>query len=225
MQEHLLYWKKFFLFDAYFKKILKKKRNEFFKIFNLNVGYDDNSKVLDVGTTEIVNDFENVFVHSYQYKSNLTCFSNQSLINLKKNYPEIKILQGNGLNTQLSDEVFDIVHSNATVEHVGNHNNQKAFFKECCRLAKKFVFIQTPNKNFPVDFHTKLPLIHLLPDNFYRKILKFLGFDFFADINNLNLLSEKTVRKILDSLEVKNYSIIKIKLLGLVSNLIIIIKK
>ena len=47
----------------------------------------------------------------------------------------------------------------------------------------------TPNKRFPVELHTFLPLLHWLPDATYRAALRTLGHSYFADVENLNLLN------------------------------------
>ena len=72
------------------------------------------------------------------------------------------------------------MHSNATIEHVGSYQNQISLIKETFRVSKKYVFIQTPNRYYPIDFHTTLPFIHWLPKDIHRKILKFLGLNFYA---------------------------------------------
>lgn len=50
----------------------------------------------------------------------------------------------------------------------------------------------TPNKRFPVELHTFLPLIHWLPDASCRAVLRRLGQDYFADVKYLNLLDAPT---------------------------------
>lgn len=223
--EKLNYWKKIYFLDFYFKKILKSYRLSFFKTFDKYIIYDQNTKVLDIGTSEIVNETDNLFLKLYKYKKNITCLSLQNLQKIKNEYKEINFLIKDALNSNLPDNSFDIVHSNATIEHVGDTNNQFKFLSESLRISKKFVFIQTPNKLFPFDFHTKLPLIHLLPDKVYRKLLKLFGMDFYADIKNLNLISEKEIIHMLKKLTFKNCKILKKKLFGITSNLILIIEK
>lgn len=223
--EKLNYWKKVFLFDSIFKKILKKYRLDFFKTFEENIVYDNSSKILDVGTSEVINDTDNLFIQLYKYKENITCLSKQDLKKIKIKYKDINFIIKDALNSNLPDNSFDIVHSNATIEHVGNSSNQLKFLAECLRITQKFVFIQTPNKFFPIDFHTKIPLIHFLPDKIYRKLLGLIGLSFYADVNNLNLISLKKINFFLKKLEYKKCKIVKKKLLGITSNLIIIIEK
>jgi hypothetical protein len=62
-----------------------------------------------------------------------------------------------------ADGEFDVAFSNAVVEHVGGRDDQQRFVLELCRVAKS-VFLTTPNRLFPLDPHTLLPVVHWLPD-------------------------------------------------------------
>jgi len=219
------YWFKIPLLDKFLVKILLRLRNFFFTVFEDNIVYTKDTKVLDIGTTGVITDQDNIFVKKFKYKKNLTCLSDQNLDNLKYIYPEITFVQSDGRNTGLNDNSFDVVHSNATIEHVGTSEDQINFLKECVRVSKKYVFLQTPNKFFPIEFHTKIPLLHFLPDFIFRNILKVIGMKYYSDIKNLNLLSQKDLLKFLKILNINDYKIIKCKLLFFTSNLILIIKK
>ena len=91
-------------------------------------------------------------------------------------------------------------------------------------LTKKIFVITTPNRFHPIEFHTKIPLIHWFPKSIYRKILKILGLSFYANEENLNLLTVDDLKKILDSQKIA-YEIKFIKLFFFKSNIIIIGKK
>ncbi len=93
------------------------------------------------------------------------------------------------------------------------------------RISKKFVFIQTPNRFYPIDFHTLLPFIHWLPKKYHRKILRYFGMKFYSLESNLNLLSVKEIKKICKFLNLKDFKIIRYKLFFMTSNLILVIKK
>jgi ubiquinone/menaquinone biosynthesis C-methylase UbiE len=101
-----------------------------------------------------------------------------------------------GLQLPFRDGAFDVVHSSAVLEHVGSIQNQIAFVQECCRVACKWVFLTTPNRWFPVEFHTLLPLVHWLPKRSFRALMCATGKDFFAEESNLNLLSRREIRSI-----------------------------
>jgi len=219
------YWFKIPFLDKFLVKILLRFREFFFKVFEDNIAYTKDTKVLDIGTTGSITDQDNIFIKKFKYKNNLTCLSDQNLDNLKSIYPEMTFIQSDGRNTDLEDNSFDVVHSNATIEHVGTSEQQINFLKECIRVSKKYVFLQTPNKFFPIEFHTKIPLLHFFPDSVFRSILKIIGMNYYSDVNNLNLLSQKDLLKFLKILNVNHYKIIKCKLLFFTSNLILIIKK
>ena len=53
--------------------------------------------------------------------------------------------------------------SNAVVEHVGDRERQSRFVSEALRVGRS-VFLTTPNRWFPVEVHTRLPLVHWLPE-------------------------------------------------------------
>ena len=217
------FWINIKFLNPFFIKFLKSNRIKFFNYFKKKVYFDEFSEVLDIGTVNLEHKHENVFVNNYDFKSKLTCLSNQELTIIKKKFPEINTIFGDARNMNIKDDSFDVVHSNATLEHVGDFNNQIRFVKECIRVSKKFVFIQTPNKNYPLEFHTKIPFIHYLPCKIYKKILRAIGLDFFADVNNLNLLTKRKIIEIMKILNVRKFEIIEHRFLGLVSNLILIV--
>ena len=226
MINNKVYWKVVPLFDSFFKKKLLENREKIFKIFHNKINYNNEMSFLDVGTTANTEKNHNLILQKTLNNKNITCLSNQDCSLLKKRFPNVKdFIIGDGCDNQLDDNTYDIVYSNATIEHVGSYDNQKLFISECVRVAKKNIFITTPNRYFPLDFHTKIPFIHMLPKLIHRKILNFFGYSFFANEENLNLLSKKDLIDYCEKLEIKNYKIISYKLFFITSNLILIIQK
>ena len=218
--------KKIKFINYIFEKIASDARNEFFNILKKNTKYSPKKSIIDIGTTPNLNDVQNIILAKIKDNKNVTCLSNLNCKILHKKYPNIKkILIGDGRYNNLPNNSFDIVHSNATIEHVGSYKNQLLFVKECIRISKKFVFIQTPNRFYPIDFHTILPFIHWLPKNIHRKILRIFGLNFYSLEKNLNLLSESDLKNLCNELNIKNYKIIKYRLFFALSNLILFIKK
>ncbi len=217
--------KKSFLYKI-FQRIIINARKEFFNLFLNNTNYSINKSIIDIGTTPSMDKEQNIFLENIIDNSNVTLLSNQDCSILQKKYKNIKnVLIGDGRNTKIKDNSFDIVHSNATIEHVGSFENQISFVKEMLRISKESVFIQTPNRFYPIDFHTILPLIHCLPKRIHRKILKYLKLDFYSKEENLNLLSINDLKNICKLLNIKKYKILKYKLFFLTSNLILVINK
>jgi SAM-dependent methyltransferase len=63
---------------------------------------------------------------------------------------------------QFADDQFDAVFSNSVIEHVGDFACQRRMALEIRRVGKSY-FVQTPNRYFPIEPHTLVPLFALLP--------------------------------------------------------------
>jgi hypothetical protein len=216
------YWKKILFLDSFLLKILKYNRLKIQQLFEKNIKFKN---LLDVGTTPIFDEFNNILLHSFKNRNNITSLSNLNCLVLKKKFKKVKFIKGDARRMKFKENNFDTVYSSATIEHVGSRSSQLKFIKECYRVSRKDVFITTPNKFYPIEFHTKIPLLHFLPSVIYRKILFYLGFTFFSKEKNLNLLSAKDLKSMCFFLKIKNFNIIKHKFLFMTSNLILHIKK
>ncbi len=88
--------------------------------------------------------------------------------------------------------------------------------------------ITTPNRWHPLEFHTMLPLLHWLPRRLHRRLLKAIGFHFFADEQNLNLLDRRELRALINAnaeySRIKSCRLETIRLLGFVSNLVFVLE-
>ena len=206
-------------------KILLKKRLEISSIINDTILDLQIHDALDIGTTsDDKNASSNIIIKNIKNIDNFKCISDQIVSSdffdkkLKKSITE------EFSNNELYEFSSDLVVSNATIEHVGNTLNQKKMLENVIKLTKKIFVITTPNKFYPIELHTKIPLIHWFPKSIYRKILKFLGLSFYANEENLNLLSVNEFKKMLDNYKIK-YEIRFIKLFFFKSNIIIIGKK
>lgn len=219
------YWRKIYFFDTFFKLIVSNNRKVFFKYFCSLIKFDIKSTILDVGTTPSIEEHENLFIKLFPHKFNITCLSNVDCSKIKDKFIGLNFIIGDARVSNLDDNSFDIIHSNAVIEHVGSYLDQKKFIQECYRISKKDIFITTPYRFFPIEMHTKLPLIHFLPKKIFRKIISFFGDKFFSLEENLNLLSIRDIHNILKDLNITNYTVIKNKFFLFTSNLILVIKK
>ena len=93
------------------------------------------------------------------------------------------------------------------------------------RVARQGIFVTTPNRWFPVEFHTLLPLLHWLPVHLYRKILDGVGMSFFAQEKNLNLLSRSSFVRVAEEALIEQFRIESVSFLGLPTNLLLIARK
>jgi hypothetical protein len=105
----------------------------------------------------------NFFEALYPWPEQITAVGNVPLANFARAFPQIPTVVADGRDLPFADGEFDVAFSNAVVEHVGGRDDQERFCHELARVAKQ-VFVTTPNRLFPVDPHTLLPLVHWLPD-------------------------------------------------------------
>jgi hypothetical protein len=105
----------------------------------------------------------NFFEERYPWPERITALGLHDGAGFRARYPDIPYVQGDACALPFPDGAFDIVFSNAVVEHVGGRGRQRAFVSEAMRVGRR-VFLTTPNRRFPVEVHTRLPLVHWLPD-------------------------------------------------------------
>jgi SAM-dependent methyltransferase len=91
-----------------------------------------------------------------------------------------------------ADGEFDVVFSNAVIEHVGGPERQRQMVSEALRVGRR-VFITTPNRRFPVEVHTRLPLVHWLPAGAAHAVYGAAHKDFAKEIH---LLSRRGLRSL-----------------------------
>jgi len=206
-------------------RIATTQRRRIFSIFLKECEISDNTSVLDVGVTCDQSYESSNYVEAWlNNKSRITATGIDDADFLEKLYPGLKFLKANGLDLPFDDKSFDVVHSSAVLEHVGSFENQVKFIAECARVARYSFFLTTPNRFFPIEFHTVLPLIHWLPKPWFRQIMKNTGREFFASEANLNLMSISEVRKAASlALELLNFEfkVTTVKLLGCGSNFLL----
>lgn len=153
--------------------------------------------VLDVGvTSEQSYEASNYFEAWYPYKDRITALGLDDASFLQDQYPGLRFVRGNALDMPFADGEFDIVHSSAVIEHVGSVEQQARYVAELCRTARRGVFFTTPNRWFPIEFHTLVPLLHWLPKPAFRALVRPLRGDFFSREENLNLLTASELRRL-----------------------------
>lgn len=132
--------------------------------------------ILDIGVSPLVDlPGENHFLRSYPFPEQVTTVSSDTNLDpVRIAFPKVTVLTADGLDLPFDDHSFDIAHSNAVIEHVGPRNAQARFLAEMVRVAHAG-FASTPDRWFPFDSHTNLPVIHWLPRRAFLTTLRRLG--------------------------------------------------
>ncbi|TZF91227.1 class I SAM-dependent methyltransferase [Cognatilysobacter lacus] len=150
--------------------------------------------ILDVGaTSDDTYESSNYLESWYPDKGAITACGIDDASFLEQKFPGMRFVRADGRDLPFADESFDIVHSSAVLEHVGSNSTQQNFVRELIRVAKRGVFLTTPNRWFPVEFHSVLPIVHWLPAAQFRAILRLLGHRSLDREENLNLLTPAQV--------------------------------
>ncbi|UCC40233.1 MAG: class I SAM-dependent methyltransferase [Candidatus Aminicenantes bacterium] len=212
--------KEFLRFKGY-QANCRRKRGEIFKQY-LNPKEEDLILDLGGGTGAYISQFipfkKNVYVADIDEKE------------LKKSAEEgfkTCVLNEDG-TVPYEDGYFDIIFCSSVIEHVTVDKKdmeaiqsskefqklalkrQKRFSDEICRVGKSY-FVQTPNKYFPLESHSRLPfIIVLLPRKMQTKTIKFFRKFWFSRTSpDWNLLTVESMKGLFPGAE-----IIKEKILG-----------
>lgn len=145
-----------------FNTLSSESRQRKMDLFQRTFAPNESTRILDIGGE--ANDHASQLIELHPWKQNLTVLNimPEHLAKINERYPEITTLAGDARQIEFPDQSFDIVFSNAVIEHVGGFEDQQRMAREVMRVGKAW-FITTPNRWYPFEFHTRLPLIGWLP--------------------------------------------------------------
>ncbi len=144
---------------------------------------DAETTVLDVGVDEVSLGeaggqsgctTHNFLEDRYPWPERLTALGLHEGARFRSRYPQIAYVRGDACALPFPDGSFDVVHSNAVIEHVGDRGRQETFVREALRVGTR-VFLTTPNRWFPIEVHTRLPLVHWLPNGVAGRVYDATG--------------------------------------------------
>jgi SAM-dependent methyltransferase len=160
-----------------------RSRRRKLQLFLELMGPDAATTVLDVGVDEVSLGeaggeggctTHNFLQEHYPWRSRITALGLHDGRRFRERYPEIAYVQGDACALPFPDSSFDVVHSNAVIEHVGARERQEAFVREALRVGGR-LFVTTPNRWFPIEVHTRLPLVHWLPEPLSARAYELAG--------------------------------------------------
>jgi hypothetical protein len=172
------------------EQLLVAARDRIFRDFMTRMRPSASDRVLDVGVSDVINDGANVLERAYPHPHNITACGLGEGLEFQAAFPAVDYVRmAPNVGLPFDDSSFEIATSNAVLEHVGSLVHQAFFVQELCRVAKR-VFISVPNRFFPVEHHTALPIAHYGNATF-RMACRVTGKSEWADEENLILMTRK----------------------------------
>lgn len=117
----------------------------------------------------------------------------------------VRYFVGNACSLPFRDGEFDLVYSNAVIEHLGTGDAQKTMADEIQRVGTTW-FVTTPNRWFPFELHTRLPFVSWLPPRMLHRCAAVLSYNHGArrymsgnDQSDLRLLTAHELHRMFPS--------------------------
>lgn len=189
-------------------------------------GVDGDDTILDVGVTSDRKQLASNYLEAWHPRKDLiTACGIDDASFLEELYPGVRFVHGDGKDLPFPDESYDWVHSSAVLEHVGSAAEQAKFIAELHRVCRKGLFVTTPNRWFPVEFHSVLPFVHWLPKPWFRALLRRLGHRELSLEQNLNLLGRRDLSAVCAGAGLTDWLVGSVSLGLWPSNLLLLARK
>ncbi|MCD6194941.1 class I SAM-dependent methyltransferase [bacterium] len=115
--------------------------------------------------------------------------------------PNFSTIEGDARDLScFKDKEFDVVFSNATLEHIGSFSDQKKVANEIRRVGKRY-FIQVPSYWFPLEPHFLLPGFQFLPKRIQKILVSNFSLGRFSKSSSL-----KEAEEIINSIRLLKFS-------------------
>jgi hypothetical protein len=213
--------------ESYITNLLVRVREEVFHIFVATFRPSPAQTILDIGVSADDHHSSNHLEKRYPHKQCICGLSVEHLPELRNQFSDMALVQGDARALPFADGSFDFVYSHAVIEHAGSRVQQARFLAEALRVARHGVLITTPNRWHPFETHTGLPLLHFLPASLYRRVYKLLGKGMYASERTLHLLGAPALRHLVREVEPKDASVRlhRVRWLGFTCNLVLVVQK
>jgi hypothetical protein len=154
-------------------------------------------RVLDIGASGEVF-LRYTFEDVYPFPSRIIAggYDPGKVKSARQAYSEPIYVVFDGCSLPFPDKAFDIVFSNAVIEHILGPGRQEQFASEVMRVGKSW-FVTTPNYWYPFESHYHLPFIQFMPENMQRRYNSLLGTHIpKGKTQELGLLSARGLRRL-----------------------------
>lgn len=195
---------------ALFHRLSQRSRRIKMDLLQHHLALQGTERVLDIGSQV---DFQaQQVLERFPDQSRITAVNigTEHLQAIRRAYPGVHAVQCDARRLPFADKQFDVVYSNAVIEHVGDLADQQRMADEVRRVGKRW-FLTTPNRWYPFEFHARLPLVSWLPAKWMHGIARQCGYNHVHrryqrgnDYSDVRLLTARQLRRMFpDSLILK----------------------
>jgi SAM-dependent methyltransferase len=153
--------------DSAFRKVLKnlsrKSRTKKFDLLRQVLPPRPQDRVLDIGVSgEVFLQYALEDVYPYPDRIVAGGYEPREIAAARQHYPHPQYTIFDGCALPFPDQSFDLVFSNAVIEHILGPGRQEKFAQEVMRVGRSW-FVTTPNFWYPFESHHHLPFFQFLP--------------------------------------------------------------
>ena len=175
------------------EKLAAIARDKIYTDFLRLCGPSASDRILDVGVSDVVGDAANVLERRYSPQCNITAVGLGRGDAFKASFPQVQYRQVVANDAlPFDDGSFDIVTSNAVLEHVGSLENQRFFISELLRVGGR-VFVTVPHRFFPIEHHTAIPFLHWF-DSPFTLACRLFGKEKWGIASEFDFMSQQKLR-------------------------------
>jgi ubiquinone/menaquinone biosynthesis C-methylase UbiE len=113
----------------------------------------------------------------------------------------VPLVRADGRRLPFASHSFDYVVSNAVIEHLGGPTGARQMIVESRRVARRGWLHFTPNRRFPLETHTGVPILHWLPTRLREPVFAKLGRPF--PLERYCLFTSRSLRRLDPSVTVR----------------------
>jgi hypothetical protein len=187
--------------DSAFRRLLRrwshKSRTKKFELLHSVFRPRPEDRVLDIGASGDVflrYTLEDVYPHPERIVAG--GYDPREVLSARAHYPRPCYAAFDGCSLPFADKSFDLVFSNAVIEHILGEGRQEKFAQEVMRVGRSW-FVTTPNFWYPFESHYHLPFIQFLPRPLQREYNRLLGTHIpKGEVQELGLLSASGLRRL-----------------------------
>ena len=193
--------------DSLYKRILRdysrRSRLGKFELFQSVFQPRSEDRILDVGADpQLFSRYTFEDVYPFQERITGGSIDFEMVRKARECYPKARYAIFDGCALPFPDKSFDMVFSNAVIEHIVGKERQEKFAREAMRVGKSW-FITTPNYWFPLEAHYLLPFFQFLPAT-VRRIYSHLSPSAIpkGKLIDLELLSARELKQLFPTSEI-----------------------